>query len=94
MHGWLSILQVSTVMRSNPVHLASAPRWRPQTARRWGPRGGYFEVGGTARVQLARQVPAPVLANMLGISITNATAWAARAGGTWKTYAARRPRAP
>ncbi len=43
-----------------------------------------------ALLQLARQVPAPVLADMLGISITNATAWAARSGGTWHRYAAAR----
>ncbi|MDP8929865.1 MAG: hypothetical protein M3O70_15170 [Actinomycetota bacterium] len=43
-----------------------------------------------ALLQLARQVPAAVLADMLGISITNATAWAARSGGAWHRYAAAR----
>lgn len=47
-----------------------------------------------ALLQLARQVPAPVLADLLGISITNATGWVARAGGTWHHYAADRLRHP
>lgn len=43
-----------------------------------------------ALLQLARQVPAPVLADLLGIHITTATAWVARAGGNWNNYAAQR----
>ncbi|MGH3440965.1 MAG: hypothetical protein ACRDUY_02760 [Nitriliruptorales bacterium] len=43
-----------------------------------------------ALLQLSREVPAAVLADMLNIDAGTATAWAARAGGTWNRYAARR----
>jgi hypothetical protein len=43
-----------------------------------------------AMLQLAREVPAAVLADILGIDVGAATAWTARAGGTWHRYAAHR----
>lgn len=45
-----------------------------------------------AMLQLAREVPAAVLADILGIAVGTATAWTARAGGTWHHYAAQRVR--
>ncbi len=43
-----------------------------------------------ALLQLAREVPAAVLADTLGINVTTATRWAARSGATWSNYAATR----
>ena len=43
-----------------------------------------------ALLQLARDVPAAVLADMLNIDVTTATRWAARSGAIWKNYAATR----
>jgi hypothetical protein len=43
-----------------------------------------------AMLQLARQVPAAVLADILGIDVGTTTAWTARAGGTWHRYPAQR----
>lgn len=37
---------------------------------------------------LASQVPAAVLADMLGIAITTAVDWAHTSGGDWANYAA------
>jgi hypothetical protein len=47
-----------------------------------------------ALLQLSREIPAAVLADMLNIDESTATAWAARSGGTWNDYAARRLAAP
>lgn len=47
-----------------------------------------------ALLQLPREVPAAVLADMLNIHETTAAGWGARAGGTWNSYAARRVRDP
>jgi hypothetical protein len=43
-----------------------------------------------AMLQLAREGPAAVLADILGIDIGTTTAWTPRAGGTWHRYAAQR----
>lgn len=47
-----------------------------------------------ALLQLSREVPAAVLADMLNIDEGTATAWAARSGASWSTYAARLVRDP
>ncbi|MBA3430898.1 MAG: hypothetical protein H0U16_05395 [Actinobacteria bacterium] len=41
-------------------------------------------------IQLAGQVPAAVLADMLGIHVSTATKLVAPAGGNWVSYAAMR----
>lgn len=43
-----------------------------------------------ALLQLAREVPAAVLADTLNIDVATATRWAARSGATWNNYAAAR----
>ncbi|MDP8975644.1 MAG: hypothetical protein M3N28_04625 [Actinomycetota bacterium] len=45
-----------------------------------------------ALLQLSCEIPAAVLADILNIDEGTATAWAARSGGSWNTYAARRLR--
>lgn len=47
-----------------------------------------------ALLQLSREVPAAVLADMLNIDEGTAAGWATRSGGTWNTYAARRVQDP
>jgi hypothetical protein len=44
--------------------------------------------GRTAMLQLATNVPAAVLADLLGIATTTAADWAHAAGGDWSGYAA------
>jgi hypothetical protein len=46
-----------------------------------------------ALLQLARQVPATGLADLLGLHINTAVRWTKLAGGDWNTYAASRVRA-
>ena len=72
-----------------PGHL---PR-RPITAIRLGQRLGPYGIDArparrAAQTQLAAQVPAVVLAEMLGIHITTAVDWVHAAGGDWANYAA------
>jgi hypothetical protein len=43
-------------------------------------------------LDLARTVPAAVLADLLGIHTTTAADWAHAAGGDWSHYAAQIPR--
>jgi hypothetical protein len=44
----------------------------------------------TARAQLAAQIPAGLLAEIIGISANTATQWASRSSGNWTSYAADR----
>lgn len=72
-----------------PGHLPG----RPITAIRLGQRLGVFGIDAraarrAAQRQLAAQVPAVVLAEMLGIAITTAVHWVHAAGGDWANYAA------
>ncbi len=46
----------------------------------------------TALLQLAAEVPAAVLADLLGLTASTATKWAQLAGGNWTRYAADRAR--
>jgi len=72
-----------------PGHLPG----RPITALRLGQRLGVFGIDAraarrAAQTQLAAQVPAVVLAEMLGIAITTAVHWVHAAGGDRANYAA------
>jgi hypothetical protein len=72
-----------------PGHLPG----RPITALRLGQRLGLFGIDAraarrAAQTQLAAEVPAVVLADMLGIAITTAVDWVHTAGGDWANYAA------
>lgn len=72
-----------------PGHLPG----RPITASQLGQRLGAFGVDAraarrAAQLQLAAQVPAVVLAEMLGVTINTATDWVHTAGGDWANYAA------
>jgi hypothetical protein len=72
-----------------PGHLPG----RPITALRLGQRLGRFGIDAraarrAAQTQLAAQVPAVVLAEMLGVSVRTAVDWVHAAGGDWANYAA------
>ena len=72
-----------------PGHLPG----RPITALRLGQRLSVFGIDAraarrAAQQQLAAEIPAVVLAEMLGIAITTAVDWVHAAGGDWANYAA------
>ncbi|MEX2253468.1 MAG: hypothetical protein WD649_04895 [Thermoleophilaceae bacterium] len=72
-----------------PGHLPG----RPITALRLGQRLAAFGIDAragrrAAQTQLAAQVPAVVLAEMLGIAVATAVDWVHAAGGDWANYAA------
>lgn len=72
-----------------PGHLPG----RPITASRLGQRLGVFGIDAraarrAAQLQLAAEVPAVVLAEMLGVAIGTAVDWVHAAGGDWANYAA------
>ncbi|MGI8793634.1 MAG: hypothetical protein ACR2H3_10735 [Acidimicrobiales bacterium] len=72
-----------------PGHLPG----RPITANRLGQRLGIFGIDAraarrAAQLQLAAQVPAVVLTEMLGVTVNTAVDWVHAAGGDWATYAA------
>lgn len=72
-----------------PGHLPG----RPITANQLGQRLGVFGIDAraarrAAQLQLAAQIPAAVLAEMLGITINTAVDWVHAAGGDWANYAA------
>jgi hypothetical protein len=72
-----------------PGHLPG----RPVTALRLGQRLSRFGIDAraarrAAQTQLAAQVPAVVLAEMLGVSVRTAVDWVHAAGGDWANYAA------
>lgn len=77
-----------------PGHLPG----RPITAARLGDRLGVLGINAqtgrrAAMQQLAAEVPAAVLADLLGIAVTTAVDWAHAAGGDWSRYAAETARA-
>lgn len=72
-----------------PGHLPG----RPITAHQLGRRLAAFGIDArasrrAAQLQLAAQVPAVVLSEMLGIAINTAVDWVHAAGGDWANYAA------
>lgn len=72
-----------------PGHLPG----RPTTALRLGQRLSAFGIDAraarrAAQTQLAAEVPAVVLAEMLGIAVRTAVHWVHAAGGDWANYAA------
>lgn len=72
-----------------PGHLPG----RPITAARLGARLGGLGINAqagrrAAMQQLAAEVPAAVLADLLGLAVTTAVDWAHAAGGDWSRYAA------
>jgi len=89
--------------RSHHIGIGTAPttNWlfaghhpgRPITAHRLGQRLGAFGLDAraarrAAQQQLAAEVPAVVLAEMLSTAITTAVRWVHGAGGDWANYAA------
>ena len=72
-----------------PGHLPG----RPITPARLGERLALFGIDARAArraalLQLAAELPAPVLAGSLGITTTTAVDWVKAAGGDWANYAA------
>ncbi|MDQ3717167.1 MAG: hypothetical protein M3381_14335 [Actinomycetota bacterium] len=91
------------ITTGRPHHLgigSTTTRWlfpghlpgRPITALRLGQRLSAFGIDGraarrAAQTQLAAEVPAVVLAEMLGIAVGTAVDWVHAAGGDWANYA-------
>ncbi len=78
-----------------PGHLPG----RPITPARLGARLAVFGIDAragrrAALLQLAAELPAPVLAGTLGITTTTAVDWIKAAGGDWASYAADLSRLP
>lgn len=78
-----------------PGHLPG----RPITAHRLGDRLAAYGIDAragrrAALLQLAAQVPAAVLADMLGLTVNTAVDWVRAAGGDWASYAAATARTP
>lgn len=93
--------QLSTPLRHHSIGASGHSTWlfpghlpgRPITAAALGTRlralGINAQTGRRAAMQhLAGQVPAAVLADLLGIAVTTAVDWAHTSGGDWATYAA------
>lgn len=85
----VGIAAPSTTRWLFPGHLPA----RPITASRLGARLSPLGIDARAArraalIQLAAQLPAPVLADSLGITVTTAADWVKAAGGDWATYAA------
>lgn len=93
--------QLETPRRHNSLGAPAQSKWlfpghlpgRPITAARLGERLGVLGINAQAgrrgaMQQLAAEVPAAVLADLLGIAVTTAVDWAHAAGGDWTRYAA------
>lgn len=77
-----------------PGHLPGRPITAAQLGSRLGALGINAQTGRRAAMQqLASEVPAAVLADLLGIAVTTAVDWAHTAGGDWSRYAADAARA-
>jgi hypothetical protein len=96
------VSQLAASGRSHHIGIGSTPTsWlfpghlpgRPLTALRLGQRLSPYGIDAraarrAAQTQLAAQVPAVVLAEMLGVTIRTAVDWVHSAGGDWANYAA------
>jgi len=72
-----------------PGHLPGRPITASRLGDRLSPLGIDARAGRRAALlQLGSQLPAPVLADSLGITATTATHWVKAAGGDWANYAA------
>lgn len=93
--------QLATPRRHHSLGAPPETRWlfpghlpgRPITAGRLGQRLGRLGIDGQAArraalLQLAAEVPAAVLSDLLGITAATAADWAHSAGGDWSRYAA------
>jgi len=77
-----------------PGHLPGRPITPARLGERLGRLGIHAQPGRRAALlQLAADVPAAVLADLLGIAVTTAADWAHAAGGDWSRYAAATARA-
>jgi hypothetical protein len=77
-----------------PGHLPDRPITAARLGQRLGQLGINAQTGRRATLlQLAAQVPAAVLADLLGIAVTTAADWTHAAGGDWSHYAAATARA-
>jgi hypothetical protein len=88
-HGHVGIGAPATTPRLLRGHLPG----RPITPARLGERLVVFGIDARAArraalLQLAAELPAPVLAGSLGIATTTAVDWVKAAGGDWAKYAA------
>lgn len=72
-----------------PGALVGSPMSNERMQRRLGPLGISGRSGrGSALMRLAREIPAPILADLLGIHENTAAGWTRAAGGQWARYAA------
>jgi hypothetical protein len=88
-HGHVGIGAPETTRWLFPGHLPG----RPITPARLGTRLAVFGIDARAArraalLQLAAELPAPVLAGSLGITTATAVDWVKAAGGDWANYAA------
>src|SRR5262249_3261670 len=81
-----------------PGHLPGRPITPARLGERLRAMGIYAQTGRRAALlDLAAQLPAAVLADLLGLHETTAAKWMHQAGGDWSRYAAelaRRPHQP
>jgi hypothetical protein len=88
-HGHISIGTPTTSPWTFPGHLPGRPITPARLGQRLGPLGIDARAARRAALlQLAAELPAPVLAGSLGITTTTATDWVKAAGGDWASYAA------
>jgi hypothetical protein len=87
--GHVGIAAPATTPWLFPGHLPGRPITPSRLGARLGPLGIDARAGRRAAlIQLAAELPAPVLADTLGITATTATDWVKAAGGDWASYAA------
>lgn len=86
--GHVGIAAPATTPWLFPGHLPGRPITASRLGARLGPLGIDARAGRRAAlIQLAAELPAPVLADGLGITTTTAAAWVEAAGGDWASYA-------
>lgn len=87
--GHIGIGAPATIRWLFPGHLPGRPITASRLGARLGPLGVDARAGRRAALlQLATELPAPVLAGSLGITTATAADWVKTAGGDWANYAA------
>jgi hypothetical protein len=86
--GHVGIASPATTPWLFPGHLPGRPITASRLGARLAPLGIDARAGRRAAlIQLAAELPAPVLADSLGLTAVTAARWVKAAGGDWATYA-------